>query len=134
MSASNLYALLPLTVAWSEGRVLFGVTLCASMVFSILYHMIEHHKHDMPGWGSHTLAEHHVCINLDRCAATSVVLVTLFQHHDVTAFVTGHWMILCFALLLLYVSERRADKSMYMFTHSLWHIYAFHLAYLALSH
>lgn len=133
VAASNLYAVVPIYVAANRGQPFYAGVLCMAMGFSLLYHMIEHHKHGMTGLGSGTLEEHDVCINLDRFWAVCAVMTGLWMQQDIYTFLYDHMFPIAVGLQLLFTSERTTNKRVYILTHSLWHIAAFHMAYRCIS-
>lgn len=130
VAGSNIYALLPIMEAFTKGEIFFCAVLCAAMICSFLYHMIEHHKHDMSGWGSQSIEEHRVCINLDRLTALTSCIIGLCICAEPSRFFQENQLLIFGALFLLFVSEKLVGRTLYIITHSMWHICAFHIAYL----
>ncbi len=139
--ASNLYALrtvnaLPL---FSPGSVLTLLAMLASM----LYHGVERHRHGMPGlFGSGTLREQCLCINIDRACAALLCAWLLIVARE-----PAHFYLAAPALMLLALSEaphfaprafakfgKTRARHFYMTFHIAWHLAAFHLTYLVATH
>lgn len=132
VSSTNLYAILPIITSFKYGYYNYTIVISLSMIASIIYHMIEHHKHNMTGLGSHSLLEHQVCLNFDRFFAGLSFLYGFFINKDPTNFLINNSQVILIALLSLFISEKLVKKNFYIITHSIWHIYAFHISYLAI--
>lgn len=136
LAATNLYGFRALREwpAGSWGQCLTGFAMGAS----ILYHMVERHKHKMPGLaGTGTRTEHAVCLNLDRFAAVSLGLyLALSQEPDAGLLRLGAGALGLAALselpewFPLHIFTGGVGRDWYVFLHALWHLSAFHLVYM----
>ena len=125
---SNLYALLPIYRAIRISNWLTAIILTGAMVSSIVYHLLECHKHQMPGlWFGRSEFIYHLTINIDRLFA----LLSVYIFYDPTM-LWNHRYLAGIALASMTISETiyRYEKRPYIFFHIIWHILAFHLAYL----
>jgi len=130
VAASNLYGIRAILSCPSK----WGKLICLSSVLaSILYHVVEHHKHGMIGWGSGTHLEHQICINIDRMMAVILGLY-MIRGASIKLIIQG-----CGPLILLGLSELPwifkifgpyYEHFWYIWWHSLWHIGIFHVVYL----
>jgi hypothetical protein len=142
VAASNCYALRAL-LAWpsfSMGHLLTSFAMAASL----MYHLVERHKHNMPGLvGDGSVIEHNVYLNLDRVAALALAIhlintVTSEAFECLAPFAAlsltlcaaselSHWWP---SLLIGRGIGIKTERRWYVVTHSLWHLCAFHLVYL----
>jgi len=141
VASSNVYAVYALTAWYNDSIVYFAIL--ASMMASIVYHLVEHHKHDMPGTaGSGSLSEHKLCLNLDRFCAILLGIVLLSRAIDNPSMIYNPASILCAVCAAGFgiVSEHgesffkhissKQRRWIYIVTHSVWHVLIFNVVYL----
>lgn len=151
-TVTNLYALFPIYVFYKNNMIFKASFLAFTMVASICYHLIEHHKHNMPGIGLfNDKLSHQVFLNLDRFCSLAAVIVCynydlVYQNGPISRLFINQTT---FILLLLstgyafiaetlltpkgpfpkIILEKNYIKWIYVFTHSLWHIGIFATAH-----
>lgn len=130
VAASNLYAILPIAYNYQHNHLFNAFILTCAMAASIAYHLIETHKHNMPGMPIFRSYEwHNFFINIDRFFAFACIFI-LFDINNILKF-NGFILV---ALLHSYLSEvyfrSNDDKYKYILTHIIWHIMAFQIAYI----
>lgn len=135
LSLSNLYGLLAVSVLYNNNDMFGAIILSGTILSSMIYHLIEHHKHNLVGLSEFNLCDtvchHQTFINFDRFFACSSVLYLLT--YDL---IIEHIVLTVIALICLSISEttqyieHRIIKRLFVPLHFIWHILAFHLAYL----
>lgn len=132
MSATNFYALRPIYYAIDKAYYLHACMLFCAMMSSIMYHLFEHSKHNMPGINQNynkTNIEY-IFLQFDRFFALSNIFLFLFTFDIFDIDLT----VIYVALICLFLSETlpknlKQEKLIYFVTHALWHFFAFHIAY-----
>ncbi len=131
VAASNLYALRAVALSFPS---LQAWCILFAAVCSTAYHLIERHKHQMPGASfGRSVRAHLWLINLDRVAAVIAAVVCMpYLLQDVPL------LTVLVALGSITASEQLADRTndpvwVHTIWHSLWHIAVFHLAYIAVG-
>jgi len=130
VASSNLYAVIPIYNSRSKSE--FWILMCA-MISSIVYHMIEHHKHGMRGIGVFdSKLSHHIFLNIDRFFAILAFLKffdirLLSKNYLLTTILLG-FMMMGLSEIVFYTPF---FKRSYIMTHCAWHVLAFHSIYLA---
>jgi hypothetical protein len=106
--------------------------LLSAMISSIIYHLIEHHKHGMPGISFFNSVDSHIIfLNIDRLYAV-ICFLTFFEVN----MLNDQNLVICFGtgLFMMFLSEMIFKtpkyKYAYMITHCMWHFLAFHTIYL----
>lgn len=131
MALTNLVGLLVIKEArTTRDQMTIILPMCASFV----YHLIEHHKHGMPGMPFlNDYDSHQVFLNLDRIF--SFVSVCYFFQFSL---LTNSEILITFGfgLFMMWLSECVYVKSKhqleYMITHSAWHLLAYRTLHLVL--
>jgi hypothetical protein len=131
VSASNLYALYPLYLSIRSRKFINVILLAGSMTSSILYHLSEHSKHNLKGITYLNNYERSL-LNSDRFFAIVTISYYIYKYPRLL-FEKKKYIL--FALLCLAISEfplirNHVPKPIYIISHSLWHILAFHIAVL----
>lgn len=138
VTATNLYALRAINTCIKNNSYLNALLLTGAMTSSIIYHALENAKHNMTGIPRFKKYES-LALNFDRLFAILVVTRFIMLYHKKI-----NQQILTLAtcsLICMLVSECqhvinlnsypiKYTKLLYMITHCLWHIGAFHVAYL----
>lgn len=139
VASSNLVAIAPIMTAWQHQEYLVSISLFFAMLASIIYHLIETEKHQLPGFFGRQIGKkyHHLAINLDRLAAFTAISITLYRYHKLItfnlirlAFIPLHFLLISefwkdsYWILALPVES----KIPYLVSHCIWHLSAFGLA------
>jgi len=140
LACTNLSAVFSIYIYIQRALWLQAGAVTAAMVASFWYHLIECHKHSMPGIGVCTSRrEHDVWINVDRVCAVLAVLacgsrasVAVLMTPLVCAYL---WTLLPLALGSIYVSEQVSDRygpelapRIHVCSHGVWHVSVFMIA------
>ncbi len=129
VASSNLVAITPIVAAWYRQEYLVSMALLFAMSMSIMYHLIETEKHQLPGMFGPQVGQryHNLAINLDRFAALTAISVTLYRFH--TLVTLNLIRIGLISLMFLSISElNKRSYWIYLVSHCIWHISAFGLA------
>jgi hypothetical protein len=135
VALTNLYALRSIILSLKQQRYLIYYGLLCSMLSSIMYHLFESNKHNMPGLFYNPRYEK-TLLNIDRffILFNSVLFFSYFKHALKSAFVKR---LIAFAIVNLWISEwhisKDFQKPLFIITHSMWHISVFHIAYILLT-
>ena len=144
LSASNLFGLFPFIALLTTdpcGSVLVG----ASMLSSGAYHLIETHKHGMPGIGYFdSYQNHQKFIWVDRICAILSIIYFEYWYSDALYEFEGRSLILkdpfilgIFGLICMGFSEmvfkRKKDQCGYILTHLIWHFSAYYSLYMMVT-
>jgi hypothetical protein len=151
VAATNLYAFRAIAQCDARGtkgvedsvfsRHLDAHLLYGAMLSSIVYHLLEKSKHNMTGTPKSGQYES-MALNADRAFAALVVMRFIYAYHkkiDARILTIGLCSLTCMMLsecqhvVSLDRYPIRYTKAFYMLTHCLWHIGAFHTAYLLVS-
>src|SRR5437868_9552490 len=138
VTATNLYALRAIKLAFEQQKYLeCGVLSCATIA-SIVYHLSET-KHSMKSLCFKNSTR--ITLNMDRFFAFASVLVFLFKYNKM---IKNKEIIFygITSLVAQMLSESQhlisfspsTEKTLYLITHPIWHIGAFHIAYLLLKY
>lgn len=133
VAATNLYSLRAIYVALKRKKYVAAIILGSATIGSIVYHLSET-KHNM---NSLCLKNHTtITLNIDRFFAvcSSGYLVWMFKKNINKKVI----LIGSLGLVAMMLSECQhvltlppmVEKNLYLCTHPLWHICAFHVAYL----
>lgn len=140
VSLSNLYGLFSLIQFYKNREYLNLFLVTCAMVSSILYHLAESKKHNMAG--IYLLKPYEkILLNLDRFFATMAIIVFTTKYWIIIFNYSPIIQIIPFGLFCLILSEfpnyipvtifsKPISKIIFIISHSIWHIYAFHVAYL----
>lgn len=102
LASTNLVAIVPVLEFYHQGCILQSTAVALAALASILYHLVECHKHGMPGVGVFTSArDHMILINIDRACAVFAVLACW----DISALMQNYAIVLV-ALVGLTLSEQ----------------------------
>lgn len=125
-TVTNLWALPAIYNYTVNDMVLQAYCVFFIMIASICYHMIEHHKHNMPGIGIFDdKLSHHIFLNLDRALS----IISIIVCYDSIIFTKPYLMIVLFAISCVTIAENFAKSiPSYVIWHSLWHLSVFELA------
>lgn len=139
VTVTNLYGLRAINLAFKQNQFLEASVLSCACIASIVYHLSET-KH---GMNSLCLKNKtNITLNIDRFFALMSVAVfglkyyNMIQNNDQQIIKYG---VIGLTTLILSESQhiislpRRIEKSLYLITHPIWHITAFHVAYLLLT-
>lgn len=128
LSLTNLYAIFPFVQYYQKGLYLKASSITFAAISSFVYHLIETHKHHMPGIGIfNDRVSHHIFLNLDRFFA-------FFAIYQCFSFkILNYPYHVIFALSMVFISEvisrlTSYEKIIHVITHSLWHISIFEIA------
>jgi hypothetical protein len=141
VSLSNLYAVIPITrlIAYEEYFGAFIVSM--AMISSTAYHMVETNKHHMMGMGKYYGEQ--ILLNLDRFFAIISTLYIIV--HFPIGLTSGQFIgfAICGSIALgvseipHYVKQFEMNypygMHLYVVSHIIWHITAFHCADLLIS-
>lgn len=128
VAISNLIAILPIVSAYQKSDYLTTVCLSLAMLFSIIYHLAETEKHQLPGlFGKQFGRKYHfILINLDRISAVLAILRVIYKYYHLDETIIS-WSVIGLASLL--ISEiKKNSYYIYLPYHCLWHIVAFSVA------
>ena len=128
MSLTNLYALRAIYSFYLQDKLAPTLVLTGAMLSSMMYHLIENQKHQMPGIGiANAPYWNSAYINLDRYFAFLSAL-TLFSwpHFKVYQF----YCVASFASMTISETLFRQEKYFYLIFHTIWHLSIFHIAWL----
>jgi len=145
LACSNLYAIRSIIVFAKGQEVLTACLIGMSMVASFWYHLIEFRSNQLPGVIPSLRDERWQMkwLWLDRIAA-GVAFLSAIKIEGLI----DYWWLIMIALLVLLISEIKIESSVisrnirpdymlqdmlctkYLIFHALWHLLAFHLAYL----
>lgn len=132
VAISNLPSLYPIYISYMNE----DYTTCASMAFvagaSFISHLIENHKHGMPGIGF-SITTSRVANKFDVLGCYGVISRFAYLYYKKYGFdfnvVKKHYPLSCYAILCficLYISERDkynpALKKRYIGAHITWHM------------
>lgn len=134
VSASNFLCYLPIVTAYNNRDYLTAGCIAFVSLMSILSHLIENHKHGMPGVGFSTEVSYF--LNRMDVLGCIVVISRLFhiyymKHGLVVPNDPGLFVTFIISFLLLRISEydkyNPRLKWMYICTHCPWHMIIFPL-------
>lgn len=132
VTASNLYSLRAINAAIKRKQYLTAIVIGSATIGSIIYHLSET-KHNMH---SLCLKEYSwITLNVDRFLALCAVGYGLWRYRILDKKVISFGSL---GLLAMLLSESQyvitlppmAEKKLYLLTHPIWHVCAFHVAYL----
>jgi hypothetical protein len=135
VASTNCVAILPIWRFYKKGHYGTAVVLLGATISSILYHLVERSKHNMPGTFLNDIFNEQLLLNIDRLFAVLSVTTILWQlkmHHIKLILPVG-----VTALLMQAISEVPNKFGyiiptwLYMTTHCAWHILAFLSAHMA---
>jgi hypothetical protein len=134
VTATNLYSLVAIRAAINNGKICDALIIGSAALASIIYHLSET-KHNMRSlcFQSHTATT----LNVDRTLAIVNVLYFACKYGR-QMFTREILSIGALGFLAMLVSESqhvvklpmKIEKPLYMITHPIWHLCAFHVAYL----
>lgn len=132
VASSNLFAIGAL-MAWAEYPFVF-YAITASMLASIVYHLAERNKHNMPGMLKVSPSTEQVLLNMDRAAAVFLSLLVLSRVSIDFGKVAMAIVTLFFGAASEYghVFQKNSDnaRAAYIMMHCAWHVMAFGLVWL----
>lgn len=140
VAASNLYGLRAIHTLLLKKHIFGAISVGLSMGSSILYHLAEHTKHNMPGikmlkkWES-------VLLNFDRIFAMCSILYFVIIKHNMmlNSIILSYGLVGILAGLfseqlhyskLLNKIKYPYNQLAFIGTHILWHFCVFHIAHL----
>ena len=138
VTLTNLYAVRAIMTCINSNSYLNALLLSGAMTSSIIYHALENAKHNMTGIPQFKRYEL-IALNFDRLFAVLVVTRFIMLYHKkinqqilTLAICSLVCMLLseCQHVINLNSYSVRYTKLFYIITHCLWHIGAFHVAYL----
>lgn len=128
VSASNIYGLVPIYYSSGYHRLWISTVVSAS----VLMHLSER-KHGLPGIYPFNKYSN-LFLWCDRIMAYSIVLYSIWNWPRTLELITTDYTvapIMGVGLTSLLLSEGLVcSKGFFAFTHSIWHVCAFHLCYL----
>jgi hypothetical protein len=134
MAASNLYGF---RATDATHNIVDRMTITCAMISSIVYHLFEKSKHGMSGVSSQM--DDKVWLDADRVYAVALVArLLIFHGHKIDRHILAIGAI---SVTAMAISECQnvidisaipvgITRAVYMVTHTIWHIGAFHIAYL----
>ena len=130
VASSNLNGIFAIHNYYKRCQYKQSVAICCAMLASIVYHLIEHHKHNMLGIGIFKNKFYHVVfLNLDRFFAFYAVYMSYSPK------IFKHIYFALFGLTCLFTSEILStlfspskEKLIHIIFHCLWHLSAFEMA------
>lgn len=138
MALTNIPAISPIYTTFMKGDSLTLVSIAFVALASFVSHLVENHKHGMPGLEYGFLKSQTISYVLNRIDVIGCYLALarfgylLVYHQSYVIYIT--WVDqfqLALALALLCISEydkyNPALKPIYIMTHSAWHVYIFYL-------
>jgi len=128
LAYTNVYGVRVVCELEQQNRWLASWVLFGSILASFGYHLVENQKHQMVGigYGGEPIWNS-IWLNLDRVLAI-LSMITLVHWEGVIAY----WPYCLASLACMIISETifRQEKWCYLVFHTIWHLSAFHLAYL----
>lgn len=145
LASSNLYAIRSIITFAKGQEVLTAFLITISMLSSFLFHLIEYRPNQIPGAIPSLRYDKYQSIFLwiDR-----IMAVIAFTSAIKLEGLINYWGLIVVALLVLLISEIKLESSVlsrnirpeymlqdmlcikYLIFHALWHLIAFHIAYL----
>lgn len=140
VSASNLYALFGSIQFYKNGEYINSFLINCAMISSILYHLAESNKHNMTGIYFLKPYEKKL-LNIDRFFAISSVLIFSIKYWLIIFNNSAIMNIIPIGLFSLILSEfpnyspvtvfpKSTEKIIFIISHCIWHLCAFHVGYL----
>lgn len=134
MSLTNIYGLRAIYNVWLQDEKVNSLIILGAVISSSVYHLVECEKHKMSGIGLNNSKElHYITLNIDRFFAVLTFMIMFLKARETKyELIRENMMLEILALSSLFLSEIpfRYEKPMYMITHTIWHISAYHLVYL----
>ncbi len=136
LALTNFSAVFAIHAYALRGDYLRAAAIFFAAAASFVYHLIECHKHAMPGIGCCTTKRDHILsINIARFFAFVAVFVCGWNAHFHELFATNY-MYIILAIIGITMSEQVSDyfepptqRWIHVIFHSLWHISVFTTAY-----
>ncbi len=134
---SNIVALFPIMTTIKHNDYLTTLSLIFVFLMSLLSHLIENHKHGMPGVGFSTTASYFMN-RLDVLGCFIVIIRMLYIFYQVHQFrlviiYQNVTLFLCAAIIFAILQISEFDKynsklrNQYIITHCIWHIGIFYI-------
>jgi len=124
VAMTNLACIYPIMIAIKKDDIFMAALVVFAAFWSIIYHLVESHKHDMYGFGSRASTSRFY-LQIDRVGALSLSLATvarLIERFNFSLALMG-----LLTLIPLLISEfPGVPKSIYIPCHCIWHISAFY--------
>jgi len=137
MALTNLVALPSIIQLFQQTRYVEFFVVFGAAISSFIYHLIEHHKHGMPGIGYFDSRFWHIFfLNMDRVFAFLTVIILAYYNPNA---ITKKRIIFTglIALVFMTLSETlyrpvRYQKQ-YIILHTIWHIMAYTRIHLVIN-
>jgi len=131
LSISNLFALKPLITLYHQGNKLGFYLVLGSTFSSMAYHLIEHHKHGMPGieWFS-SIQSHHAFINVDRIFACLSIIYfwPKFDYTNIQILMPAVVGLVSMTFSEM-IYKQKEEQLEYILYHLVWHFLAYYTLY-----
>jgi len=126
LSFTNINAIFAIYNYYYCQKYIQMLSITSIMIISIFYHLIEHHKHNMPGIGIlNSKFYHNIFLNLDRLFS----VIAIITCYDPIIFSLDYILFIIIALISMFIAENIAKTvPVYVLTHSIWHLSVFEIA------
>jgi hypothetical protein len=135
VAVTNLPVILPLLVTWNNNDFLSFFVIAFVGFFSFVSHLVENHKHGMPGFFSVSTSTSYLLNRFDVLGVYMTLGRFLYLYSlkfgFSTEFITKHYILigaLTGSFMLNIISEYDKSyetKMLFIITHSIWHISIF---------